>query len=236
VPGESDDFDLLETLKWAPGHGFFLLDRHLNRIADSARHFGFTCDTVSLRLALDRAVLMSSTPLRLRLLLSKDGTPQVERVPLEPTHAPARVAFAAAPVDPAGLFLYHKTTNRKVYEEARRQQPAGNVDDVVLWNADGQVTESTIANIVAEIEGHRVTPPVTCGLLPGTFRAQLLEDRAIEERILTVDQLRSARFWLINSVREWWPAQLETQTTATIASTPMSASTATPQTTKPNQR
>jgi para-aminobenzoate synthetase/4-amino-4-deoxychorismate lyase len=237
VAGDSDDFDLLETLKWAPGHGFFLLDRHLMRIAGSARHFGFPCDVVSLRLALDRAVSSSPAPLRLRLLLSRDGTARVERVPLEPTHAPARVAFAAAPVDPTGVFLYHKTTNRKVYEEARLQQPAGKVDDVVLWNADGQVTESTIANIVAEIEGRRVTPPVTCGLLPGTFRAQLLEDAAIEEGIVTIEQLRSApRFWLVNSVREWWPAQLETQTTATMASTPMTASTATPQTTKPNQR
>jgi para-aminobenzoate synthetase/4-amino-4-deoxychorismate lyase len=237
VPGESDDFDLLETLKWVPGHGFFLLDRHLNRIAESARHFAFTCDILSLRLVLDRAVSSSPTPLRLRLLLSHDGTARVEHAPLEPTHAPARVAFAAAPVDPTGVFLYHKTTNRKVYEEARLQQPGGKVDDVVLWNADGQVTESTIANIVAEIEGRRVTPPVTCGLLPGTFRAQLLEDGAIEEGMVTIDQLRSApRFWLINSVREWWPAQLETQTTATMASTPMTASTATPQTTKPNQR
>ena len=177
----SGDFDLLETLKWMPEHGFFLLDRHLNRIAGSARHFGFTCDIASLRLALDRAVSSSPTPLRLRLLLSHDGTARVEHVPLEPTHAPARVAFAKAPVDPTEVFLYHKTTNRKVYEEARFGQPAGKVDDVVLWNADGQGDgihhrqhRRGDRRAQGDAAGH-VRP------VPGTFRAQLLEDGAIEE-------------------------------------------------------
>jgi para-aminobenzoate synthetase/4-amino-4-deoxychorismate lyase len=99
------------------------------------------------------------------------------------------------------------------------------------------VTESTIANIIAEIDGRKVTPPVACGLLPGTFRAQLLEDGTIAEELITIDQLRSApRMWLINSVREWWPAQIEDQTTATIASAPTNASATTPQPTNPNQR
>jgi para-aminobenzoate synthetase / 4-amino-4-deoxychorismate lyase len=234
------DFDLLETLKWVPGHGVFLLARHLDRIAESARNFGFTCDADGIRLALDRAAMASSTPLRLRLQLSRDGTVRVERVPLDPPGTPARVAFASAPVDSTNAFLYHKTTNRKLYEDARAQTIAArldDVDDVVLWNANRQVTESTIANIVAEIDGRKVTPPVTCGLLPGTFRAQLLEDGAIEEGIVTIDQLRSAaQVWLINSVREWWPATLESQTTATMASTPINTSAATPQTTNPNQR
>lgn len=205
----SGNFDLLETLRWTPERGFFLLDRHLNRLADSARHFGYALDPASLRLALDRTVLSSAGPLRLRLLLSRGGTVRVECAALEPTKPPARITFAAAPVDPADIFLYHKTTNRKVYEDAKPPQLAGAVDDVVLWNVDRQVTESTIANIVAEIDGRKLTPPVECGLLPGTFRAQLLADGAIEEGIVTIDQLRSAsHVWLINSVREWWPAAL----------------------------
>jgi branched-subunit amino acid aminotransferase/4-amino-4-deoxychorismate lyase len=236
----SGDFDLLETLKWVPGQGVFLVARHLDRIAESARHFGFTCDPDGIRLALDRAVQASSTPLRLRLLLSRDGTVRVERAALDPPRTTARVAFAAAPVDSTDPLLGHKTTNRKLYEDARARTIAARVDDlddVVLWNEKGQVTESTIANIVAEIDGRRVTPPVTCGLLPGTFRAHLLEDGVIEEGIVTIEQLRSAgQIWLINSVREWWPAALGSQTTATMASTPIRTSAATPQTTNPNQR
>ena len=44
----------------------------------------------------------------------------------------------------------------------------------MLWNERGEVTESTIANVVVEIDGVRYTPPLACGLLGGTFRGELL--------------------------------------------------------------
>ena len=97
----------------------------------------------------------------------------MESTPLgsDATTRPARLAIAASPIDPRDPFLFHKTTNREVYLHARRPD----CDDVVLWNPDRQVTESTIANIVVDIDGRKVTPPVDCGLLAGTFRAELLE-------------------------------------------------------------
>jgi para-aminobenzoate synthetase/4-amino-4-deoxychorismate lyase len=82
---------------------------------------------------------------------------------------------------------------------------------VILWNPLREVTEATTANVVAELDGVRVTPPVTCGLLGGTFRAELLARREIQERVLTLDDLQSAsRLWLINSVHEWREAILST--------------------------
>ena len=205
-------FDLLETLQWTPARGFFLIDRHLSRMMESARHFGYAYDAGGLRAALERAVRAAGAPQRVRLLLSRDGAIRVERADLRAV-AMSRVVLAQAPVDRADASLYHKTTNRALYDEAKRPFPAGAVDDVILWNTDGQVTESTIANVVVEIDGRKVTPPVHCGLLGGTFRAQLLEDGAIHEGIITVDQLRARRrLWLINSVREWWPAELDDAT------------------------
>jgi para-aminobenzoate synthetase/4-amino-4-deoxychorismate lyase len=95
--------------------------------------------------------------------------------------------------------LFHKTTNRQVYELARGAQPT--CDDVILWNERGEVTETTVANLVVELGDTRWTPPVECGLLAGTYRAELLARGAIEERVMTVAELRSAtRCWLINSV------------------------------------
>ena len=89
--------------------------------------------------------------------------------------------LAAHPVDPSDEFLYHKTTNRAVYERARRPD----CDDVILWNPAGEVTETTIANLVVEggmtEQGRRVTPPVACGLLPGTLRAELLATGEVSE-------------------------------------------------------
>jgi branched-subunit amino acid aminotransferase/4-amino-4-deoxychorismate lyase len=198
-------FELLETIKWTPDGGFFLLDRHLRRMDQSAAHFGYRCSTADLRAHLDRAVVGSSTAQRVRLLLSQAGNIRVECTPLASNDTPAALGLAASPVDPRDPFLYHKTTNRRVYVEAGRSD----CDDVVLWNPERQVTESTIANIVVDMGGRKMTPPIACGLLAGTFRAELLETGAIQEAIVTLDDLRAARgIWLINSVRGWWEARL----------------------------
>jgi branched-subunit amino acid aminotransferase/4-amino-4-deoxychorismate lyase len=196
-------FDLLETMRWAPREGWYLLDRHLARLETSARHFGFVCPANQIRDALDRAVRSADRPLRVRLLLAADGTVRVEHAPLEHREGAWRVRLAEHPVDPSDEFLYHKTTNRAIYEGARRPD----CDDVILWNPAGEVTETTIANLVVEDiagGGRRVTPPVACGLLPGTLRAELLATGAVSEKRVTVERLRAAaRFWLVNSVRGW---------------------------------
>jgi para-aminobenzoate synthetase/4-amino-4-deoxychorismate lyase len=202
-----EPFDLLETIRWTPDGGFFLLDRHLRRMEQSAAFFHYQCSTSHLRGRLEHAVAGSSGAQRVRLLLARNGDIRVESTPLgsDATTRPARLAIAASPIDPRDPFLFHKTTNREVYLHARRPD----CDDVVLWNPDRQVTESTIANVVVDIGGRKVTPPVHCGLLAGTFRAELLESGEIQESIVTLDELQAAStLWLINSVRGWWPATL----------------------------
>ena len=118
-----------------------------------------------------------------------------------------RVALAPEPVDSGDARLRHKTTRRDVYTRARATRP--DADEVVLWNERGEVTEATIANIVAELDGTWYTPPLSCGLLPGVFRAAVLEADMVRERVITKDDLRRAtRLWLINSLREWVKATL----------------------------
>jgi para-aminobenzoate synthetase/4-amino-4-deoxychorismate lyase len=201
----SSGFELLETMRWTPADGWFLLDRHLVRLERSARFFQFICPLEAVRTAIDRAVEGARGPLRVRLLLTRDGSPRVEHTSLDLSERVRRVKLAAAPIDPADPFLYHKTTNRAVYERARRPD----CDDVVLWNPTGEVTETTIANLVVETDGALVTPPVACGLLPGTMRAELLEAAEVVERRVTVAEFSAARrFWLVNSVRGWCRGEL----------------------------
>ena len=115
---------------------------------------------------------------------------------------PWRVTLAESPIDDRDPFLFNKTTNRAAYDAARRSRP--DVDDVLLWNQRGEVTESTIANVVADMEGVRITPPVMCGLLAGTYRAELLEAGVLRERVVTKNDMAHARrIWLINSLRGW---------------------------------
>jgi para-aminobenzoate synthetase/4-amino-4-deoxychorismate lyase len=204
--GPHPDFQLLETIGWAPEAGFTLLDRHLSRLQESAECFGFACDVPEVRALLDTAVADLAGPARLRVLLSRDGAIVCEGADLgAPIGRPLRAALAADPIDPASVFLYHKTTVRDVYEHARASRL--DAEAVLLWNPSGEVTEATEANVVVEIGGEIVTPPIECGLLGGTLRAELLATGVIRERPVRVDDLaRATSVWLINSVRGWMPA------------------------------
>jgi branched-subunit amino acid aminotransferase/4-amino-4-deoxychorismate lyase len=194
------DFDLLETLRWTPAGGFYLLERHLHRLEESARYFGFTCSPIRVREELARAVGASDHSLRVRLLVARDGSARAEQSRLEPNNGPLRIGLAARPIDPADPFLFHKTTHRTQQDGER--SPA--FDEVVMWNPDRQITEAITANIVVELDGRAVTPPVECGLLAGTMRAELLAAGEIAEAPITVDQVLAARrIWLVNSVRGW---------------------------------
>lgn len=198
-------FDLLETLRWTPAEGFFLFARHLQRLRESAEYFGFVWRPEDIHRVLLEGVIGCEGPLRVRLLLSKDGEARAEAAPLEPTHEPLRVGIATEPVDGTDAFLFHKTTNRATYECARR---AG-CDDVILQNGQDQMTEATTANVVIDLDGCLMTPPVECGLLAGTFRAQLIESGEVREAVVTLGALRRARrVWLVNSVYKWRPAVL----------------------------
>ena len=116
--------------------------------------------------------------------------------------------LAGQPVDEQNRYLYHKTTHRTVYDNARYQYPE--CDDVILWNSRGEITESTLANIVVQYNGKLLTPPVSCGLLAGTFREQLLADGTLVESVISRESLKEAEhIFLINSVRGWLPVHLD---------------------------
>ena len=233
-------FELLETMKWTPEGGFFLLDRHIQRLQRSATYFDYICHEPDVRRDLDRAVADKTQPQRVRLLVSRLGSIRIECTPLVAgSAAPARLGIAAAPIDPANVFLFHKTTHRVMYTDVAQPE----YDDVILWNPDNEITETTIGNLVVELGGRKVTPPVDAGLLAGTFREELLEHGDIVEGRITLDALASAsRVWLINSVREWWPAEIQGRPeglhymASAAATAPISTSTAIPTTAKRSQR
>jgi len=94
------------------------------------------------------------------------------------------------------VLMYHKTTHRTRYEAA------GAGREVLLVNAAGNITESTIANLVYRWRGERYTPPVEDGLLPGTFRAWMLELGTVRERSLPRHELLQIdELLLVNALR-----------------------------------
>jgi para-aminobenzoate synthetase/4-amino-4-deoxychorismate lyase len=196
-------FELLETMRLERG-AYHLLARHLERLTASAAYFEIPLDEREARAALaEHARLYPAEARRVRLLVAQTGAVRVASAPLELScHERAAVALAAEPVSSRDRFLYHKTTNRAVYETRRAAHPRA--FDVLLWNEAGALTEFTNGNLVLELDGRRWTPPRHAGLLAGTMRAELLARGEIAERVLTrADLTRASRCWFINSVRGW---------------------------------
>ena len=196
-------FELLESLLWTPDEGFFLLDLHLDRLADSAQYFSYPFDEQAIRLHLTELVQVLTEPQKIRLLLARDGevTSQVNSLGYRSNVKPVRVCLAEIAVDSHDVWLYHKTSRRKMYEEALAACPEGY--DVILWNERGEITEASSSNVIVELGGRLITPPVSAGLLAGTYRRYLLEQGCIQERTVTIADLkRSAQLFLINSVRK----------------------------------
>ncbi|WP_417908842.1 aminodeoxychorismate synthase component I [Candidatus Electronema sp. PJ] len=201
------DFQLIETLLWQPESGFFLLDYHLERLADSARYFHFHCDVEEIRTRLvEQAVQQSNQQLRVRLLLYRDGRLEITSAMLmnELTPELPKVVFSQQQVDSSNPHLFHKTTRRELYDRERALAGQQGYYEVLFTNTAGQVTEGSIANIFLRLKKDELflTPPVSCGLLAGTFRRMLLEKGKAVERILTRDDILAAEeLYVANSVR-----------------------------------
>ena len=212
-------FELLETLRWEAARGFFFENQHLDRMASSADYFDFSFNHEAARRALRKTIGKgASNACRVRLLLSKDGQFRAECHPIsyafhsEPSNrCPTwTVALAREPVRSTNGFLYHKTTNRELYERAKANM---RMDDILLWNEHRCITEFTTANVVAVFGRDWITPPIADGLLSGVFREHLLRSGRIKEGSLPVERLAQAdAIYLINSVRGWIRCRLVSRT------------------------
>ncbi len=196
------EFSLFETLLWTPESGYFLLDRHLARMLDSADYFGFQTAESEDKVGkvLSDLVIAADSPKRVKLLMNSKGELSGETKDFQPSDKVFKVRLANEPVNSNDQFLFHKTTNRNVYEKA----VIAGLDEILLFNENEELTEFTIGNLVVKINGELFTPPVECGLLAGTFRAELIASGEVKERVLLKqDMAEFEAVFLINSLRKW---------------------------------
>jgi para-aminobenzoate synthetase/4-amino-4-deoxychorismate lyase len=207
---DSSDFELFETMKWDTDSGVFLEEYHFNRLKDSASYFDFKFCEVRGKEIIDETIRNISNNLCvIRLFVNAKGGIRIEtsEVPVFIKNQKYTVSLAKNPVQSENIFLYHKTTQREVYENAEGENLHS--DDVILWNEEGNLTESTIANIILNIEGNWVTPSTNCGLLRGVYRESMLENGLIEERKIHKSEIADlSEITLINSVRGEFKAKL----------------------------
>lgn len=88
----------------------------------------------------------------------------------------------------AGLKSLSYQTNRLAL---RRAEQAG-AFEALLLNERGRLVEGSRSNVILALADGLFTPPLTDGCLPGTVRRRLLEQGAVAERSLVIDDLAAA--------------------------------------------
>ncbi|WP_066157940.1 chorismate-binding protein [Hydrogenophaga pseudoflava] len=206
-----EPFDLLETLRLEHGR-YWLLPHHLDRLRESAAHFGHVFDPSAVDGALEAVRQAHPQGLwRVRLLLDASGRAEAQAYAMTETPSPVRVALAPSPLNTEEAlqeFIQHKTTRRAHYEALAPTDPA--VFDHLLFNQRGELTEFTRGNVAIQLDGQWWTPALACGLLPGTYRRELLAQGRLQEAVIPVQQLAQAQgLAFFNGLRGWLDAALD---------------------------
>jgi para-aminobenzoate synthetase/4-amino-4-deoxychorismate lyase len=193
--------DLVETMRFVPGEGIPLLSRHIERLAESAGYWGIPFDPVLVGDAL--SAVEGADELRVRLVLYRDGGVHVGAGMVPVWDEPVPLTVSPMRIDQSNPLWFHKTADRSRY-------PAGDEEaEVLMVNLDGEVTETNRSSLMAHVDGHWVTPPVACGLLPGVARgAALAEGKVVEQRLTLDDLIRADELAVTNAVRGWRKAVL----------------------------
>jgi para-aminobenzoate synthetase/4-amino-4-deoxychorismate lyase len=199
-----NDFQLIETMLW--DKKFTFLNAHLRRMVNSAKYFGFIFSLPGLiaKLKGPEKGFKEGIKYRVRLLLDKGGGVRLEhsRIPAEPGEKARYIAVSKYRVDPENLFLYHKTTNRALYDSQYKLYAARGYFEVIFLNNRNELAEGAISNIIIQKNSRLYTPPVASGLLPGIFRGHLLNTGKVKEKKIGFGDLRKAdKLFVCNSVR-----------------------------------
>jgi para-aminobenzoate synthetase/4-amino-4-deoxychorismate lyase len=205
------DFQLIETILWQPEIGYRNLQFHLDRLMRSAEYFVIPVNRDDIVKGLQGDQPDSSTTMRVRLLLDRWGAVEIITTVLEELPS-GRVRWSSLRMDSNDVFRYHKTTQRLVYEAELRKAREEGFFEVLFQNERGEVTEGAFSNIWILKDGIYYTPPVTSGLLSGTYRQFLLETKPVpaQERVLNREDVETAdAIFISNALRGLMPVNLK---------------------------
>ncbi|MBI1905875.1 MAG: aminodeoxychorismate synthase component I [Rhodocyclales bacterium] len=206
VTGMQADFSLFETLRCepAPAERYPLLERHLARLAASARYFGFSFDPEQARSALRAAAEPLDDIHRVKLTLAPDGQSRITCAPLDPRPPePLRVGISTHRVNAGDPLLRHKTTLRALYDAELARATALGYFDVLFFNERDELAEGARSNVFVDPgDGVLLTPPLASGVLDGVYRRALLDGGQAREARLTRADLTGARtIYVANALR-----------------------------------
>jgi len=201
------DFKLIETLLVKRNKKMYLLGYHLKRLKNSLKYFDFCYNEGVIKDELQEYLkkLDNSKSYKLRLLYNKDGSLIISHSSLrENPYKDLKVAISSERVDSSNVFLYHKTTNRNIYNNEYKKAIKECLSEILFLNEHNQVTEGAISNIIIKKKNCYYTPPLSCGLLNGVYRQHLMNKKnfPLKEKILyKKDLLKADKVLICNSLR-----------------------------------
>ncbi len=118
VTEQHDPPDLLETMRYEPGEGIPLLERHVARLSASAAYWGIPFDPVAVGDAL--SAVGGPVALKVRLVLGASGATEVSSEPLPSWEEPVGLRIWEGRVDQSDPRWAHKLDDRVRYPDWRR--------------------------------------------------------------------------------------------------------------------
>ena len=197
---QEPQFELLTTGRIHQGKLTFL-EQHLTRLREASRYFAYPYNEQKLLKDLQEelAHLDPSLDYRCRIALQKNGSFQLTITEL--TDLPAsylQAQLTEQKLDLATPFTYFKTSQRAHLTAKHQEQ--------IFHLPDGTLLETTIGNLILEIDGQLYTPPAHLPILDGIYRRYLLETGQVEEKLLTLKDLELAdQVYACNALRGLYP-------------------------------
>ncbi len=155
------------------------------------------------------ASLKTSTGTEERIrVTARDSGLSSQITPFTELSGPIRLALSRYPLTQASQETRIKSTARDFYDgERARVSALTGADEVIFLNAKGQLCEGSFTSLFIEKDGALLTPALSCGLLPGVLRQDLVETgQAVETKLTLADFDAADRIFVGNSLRGLMPA------------------------------
>lgn len=224
-------YGLFETMRACNGK-IFLLERHLKRIAESAKLIGLNKALADIdlgRACMDTLEANKLKDARMRLTVTRG---EAGPFPGSRQADSATVLITATAYTPLPAAVYEKGYNALISEFrrdsqsrlsglkstsyllsvlAKREAESAGMDEALLLNERGAIAEGSISNVFFVAGDELVTPPLDSGILPGITREAVMalaagsKIKVLEAEIGVEDLPRFDEAFLTNSVLEIMP-------------------------------
>ena len=182
---------------------FYFLEEHVKRLKSSSLFLFGHFDEVRIREKLQKFSPESNSNYKIKIIYFETKNISLEYTEIIKKQCHHKIKISERIVHTNELFLYHKTSIRKLYDEEYAKNKDF-FDDIIFTNERGEITEGCISNIFIFNEGIYFTPPTNSGILNGIYRSKLLGKfpKIFKERIITKKMLvESKKIFICNSIR-----------------------------------